>query len=153
MKKIIFKLIGAIFCVLISYLIFGSSLKKVLNDEFSFSFIGELFYDTTYTSQMVSVNYIDVLDYKINNDVLEVSFIENKVILPYSGICVKKTKDSVYIEVNKSIIEISNLDKTYLNIYEVFYPNMVIGLSDKTIIKSKDLNILVSKFNIINEKV
>ena len=153
MKKIIFKLIGAIFCVLISYLIFGSSLKKVLNDEFSFSFIGELFYDTTYTSQMVSVNYIDVLDYKINNDVLEVSFIENKVILPYSGICVKKTKDSVYIEVNKSIIEISNLDKTYLNIYEVFYPNIVIGLSDKTIIKSNDLNILVSKFNIINEKV
>lgn len=105
-----------------------------------------------YEDNLVSTEDIEVLNFEIKEEVIEIIPTNNNVILPISGIisCVKK--DYIIIESSTNIYKIYDIESNY-NLYQYYKKGNVLGHSDKYIIITNDIQSIVEHFILNHEEV
>lgn len=154
LRKVFLQFLFSIGIVFLCWVFLQKDFSSFCKKELSFSFISKLFYGNIYEQSVSATSTMDVMNYEINEDTVTVWLPSNTLYLPFSGICTKKTNDSLVVEVDNTIFEIVNVEKVHLKIYETFYPNKAIAEVDNFVkFKVSEPEVLVSKFYIVHDKV
>ena len=121
--------------------------NTIIENEIKLNKISFLFLDYDYDI-LVGNTDIEVLDYYIENNMLVVKPLANKVILPFSGIISEINKEYIVIESINNNYYIYGLDKTNFLLYKYYYQNQVLGEAPYYKIVCDDVSDVVSYFRI-----
>ena len=150
--KLIYK-----YCILVLILIlnfFISPINKILNKEINLTSITYIFGKSLYDDITVSNEYVEVIDYYIDNDLLYIFPINGEIKLPISVSIMKIDKEVIEVVDNNIRYYIYNIDKKNKSLYQYVYANDVLGYtSDYYIIKCENIDYIVGKLIINYESI
>ena len=150
--KLIYK-----YCILVLILIlnfFISPINKILNKEINLTSITYIFGKSLYDDITVSNEYVEVIDYYIDNDLLYIFPINGEIKLPISVSIMKIDKEVIEVVDNNIRYYIYNIDKKNKSLYQYVHANDVLGYtSDCYIIKCENIDYIVGKLIINYESI
>lgn len=150
--KLIYK-----YCILVLILIlnfFISPINKILNKEINLTSITYIFGKSLYDDITVSNEYVEVIDYYIDNDLLYIFPINGEIKLPISVSIMKIDKEVIEVVDNNIRYYIYNIDKKNKSLYQYVHANDVLGYtSDYYIIKCENIDYIVGKLIINYESI
>ena len=150
--KLIYK-----YCILVLILIlnfFISPINKILNKEINLTSITYIFGKSLYDDITVSNEYVEVIDYYIDNDLLYIFPINGEIKLPISVSIMKIDKEVIEVVDNNIRYYIYNIDKKNKSLYQYVHGNDVLGYtSDYYIIKCENIDYIVGKLIINYESI
>lgn len=133
---------------------FISPINKILNKEINLTGITYIFGKSLYDDITVSNEYVEVMDYYIDNNLLYIFPINGEIKLPINVSIMKIDKEQIEVVDNNVRYYIYNIDKKSKSLYQYVHANVILGYtSDYYIIKSDNLDYIVSKLIINYESV
>lgn len=149
--KIAIKYILLIILV-ISYFIF-EPIKRALDYELNPIGISYVFGKNMYDEVLVSNEFIEVLDYYLEDDTLYILPINGEIKLPFNISIYKVYSDSIVVVDNEAKYHLYGVNNRKKNLYQYVYAKETIGYSaDYYFIKSDNLDYIISKI-IINYEI
>ena len=150
--KLIYK-----YCILVLILIlnfFISPINKILNKEINLTSITYIFGKSLYDDITVSNEYVEVIDYYIDNNLLYIFPINGEIKLPINVSIMKIDKEEIEVVDNNIRYYIYNIDKKNKSLYQYVHANDVLGYtSDYYIIKCENIDYIVGKLIINYESI
>ena len=133
---------------------FISPINKILNKEINLTSITYIFGKSLYDDITVSNEYVEVIDYYIDNDLLYIFPINGEIKLPISVSIMKIDKEVIEVVDNNIRYYIYNIDKKNKSLYQYVHANDVLGYtSDYYIIKCENIDYIVGKLIINYESI
>ena len=133
---------------------FISPINKILNTEINLTSITYIFGKSLYDDITVSNEYVEVIDYYIDNDLLYIFPINGEIKLPISVSIMKIDKEVIEVVDNNIRYYIYNIDKKNKSLYQYVHANDVLGYtSDYYIIKCENIDYIVGKLIINYESI
>ena len=139
--------------LLISYFGFDP-IKKTLDFEINLMTINYVFGKSLYDDVMVDNQYIEVIDYYIEDNYLYIFPVNGEVKLPFNVSVYKISSNCMEVVDNDKRYYLYNINKRNKNLYQYVYANDILGYTDDFyIIYSNNIDYIVSKLIINYESI
>ena len=133
---------------------FISPINKILKTEINLTSITYIFGKSLYDDITVSNEYVEVIDYYIDNNLLYIFPINGEIKLPINVSIMKIDKEEIEVVDNNIRYYIYNIDKKNKSLYQYVHANDVLGYtSDYYIIKCENIDYIVGKLIINYESI
>lgn len=128
--------------------------QNIITKELDLKYINYIAPSLYYDDIPVVSKDIDVIDYFINNDLLYVKPVNNKMVLPISGLITKINKNYIVLSTDDGIYNIMNYNNKLVYLYQYYNSFAELGTTDDYyIIEGKNLKNIVNRLNIIYDEV
>lgn len=128
--------------------------QNIITKELDLKYINYIAPSLYYDDIPVVSKDIDVIDYFINNDLLYVKPVNNKMVLPISGLITKINKNYIVLSTDDGIYNIMNYNNKLVYLYQYYNSFDELGTTDDYyIIEGKNLKNIVNRLNIIYDEV